>query len=525
MPTSLTTKLTTSSAVALVRNSRLDGVRAEKCRRSLFEFTRAAWNIVDPAMPFRDNWHVGAICESLEAVAKFQITQLVINIPPGFAKSILACVMFPAWQWARDPKEQMIFASYSDVLAKRDSMRTRDLINSEWYQRSFVEDRWSIKTDRNRQDWFETTQTGRRQCTSVGGGGTGLRGNLVVVDDPINALDAHSEAARDEAIRWWDGTMPSRVNDPMRAAWVIIMQRLHEQDLTGHVLAKGKEDESVRYEHLCLPMRYESDRKCTVYVKRDGVREELLHDPRTEEGELLFPALYPDEAVRRLETKLGAQASGQLQQSPSPSDGGMFKIGHWRFWKPDGTGPILSLVKRPRGWYDGPARPLPKMEKTVISLDANFKEGKKNDYVVFTVWGTHRADRYLLDMRRGRVDFQTTLAWFRELVRKYPGAYAKYVEDKANGSAVINTLSKEIAGIIAVTPEGGKESRAAAIQPQVQSGNVYLPDGAPWIEEFVEEFKKFPNGANDDMVDSTSQALIALMGSLDAARFLQLAGH
>lgn len=496
-------------------------VKAEKARRSLAEFVRQAWPIVEPSMPLVWGWHVDAICQHLEAVTRGEILRLVINVPPGHAKSILVSVMWPAWEWATNPATRSLFASYAEALAVRDSVRCRDLIESDWYVRSFRggSHPWGMKGDSNAKDWFQNTRTGFRVSLSVGGQGTGWRGDKVVVDDPHNVKTAASALEREAVARWWNVAMSSRFNDMSRARRVIIMQRLHEEDLTGVVLAQGG------YEHLRLPSLFESKRRCRTFAVRSGARVQLFEDPRTVENAPLFPALFPrpvlDQALADLKP---TDFAAQHQQRPVPAEGGTFKKAWWRFWKPAGTAPELQHP-RPDGCYTGPARELPaKFDRVVISLDANFKgnQAKGNDPIVFVVIGCSGADRFVLDRVRAFVGFGETLAQFRLLCARWPKAYRKLVEAKANGEAIIETLKTEVGGIVPVTPEGGKESRASAIAPQVEGGNVYLPDGAPWVDEWVAEFAAFPRGAHDDQVDALSQALIDQMPNGDAERFRAL---
>lgn len=497
-------------------------VKAEKARRSLAEFVRQAWPYVEPSMPLTWGWHVDAICTHLEAVTKGEISRLCINIPPGHAKSILVSVMWPAWEWTTSPEVRSLFASYSEGLAVRDSVRCRDLIESEWYVRSFRQGAgaWGMKGDSNAKDWFQNTRTGFRVSLTVAGASTGFRGDKVVCDDPHNVKNASSALDREAVIRWWDVAMSSRFNDMRNQRRVIIMQRLHEQDLTGHVLAQGG------YEHLCLPSLYESKRKARTYVQRGGERVQLFEDPRTRENSPLFPALFPpavlDQALADLKP---TDFAAQHQQRPVPAGGGMFRTAWWRFWKPSGTGPVENHP-RPEGCYDGPARELPeKFDRVIISLDANFKgdKAKGNDPIVFVVVGCKGADRFILDRVRAFIGFGDTVTQFRLLCARWPRAFRKLVEEKANGAAIIETLQSEIGGIVPIDPEGGKEARASAIAPQVEGGNVYLPEGAPWLGEWVAEFSSFPRGAHDDQVDALSQALIDLIGNTGADRFRALA--
>ncbi len=484
--------------------------RAEKARRSFHEFVRQAWPIIEPATPFCDNWHIGAICEHLEAVTRGEIQRLLINVPPGHAKSILVSVLWPAWIWTFNPAWRGLFASYAYDLAERDSVRCRTLIRSDWYRGFMEAGGWKIVDDQDRKGYFVNSASGFRFSTSIEAQATGWRGDAVVVDDPLSAKEAPSLAKRKEAIHWWDLVMSSRLNDMERGARVIIMQRLHEEDLSGHVLEQGG------YEHLRMPSEFEAENRALTFRTSGGERVELWRDPRTTEGELLFPARFPKSVLDQARKDLGSSGyAGQHDQRPTPERGGMFQRPWWRFWRRGGS---LSPERcpRPRGCWEGPATVLPPLDKTIISLDAAFKATDSSDFVVFQVWGAKQADRFLLTQVRARMSFSETLATFRRLAGEWPTACRKLVEDKANGSAIVNTLQHEFSGIIAINPEGGKEARAAAVQPAIESGNVYLPEGVPWLDQFIGEFSTFPRGRNDDQVDALTQALIDLASSMRA---------
>jgi len=520
--------------------------RADRARKSLHEFVRQAWPIIEPAYDLIDNWHVGAICEHLEAVSRSEIQKLVINVPPGHAKSLLVAVCWPAWVWTWRPEWRALFASYAETLATRDAKKTRRLIEDPWYQQGFVKGAWDFASDQNTQKDYANTRTGRRLSIGVDGVGTGERGNAVVVDDPINAKEALSKTERDNVITWWDGTMSSRVNDKSRDSFVIIMQRLHEDDLTGHVLNQGG------YEHLCLPTEYESRRKCVTYIRREiqpandekaaaqragrplkrkYERVKFWEDPRTEDGELLFPALFGEDVLPEIKRELQDAYAGQHQQRPAPADGLFFKKAWWNFWRFDGQMPPEGY-RRPMGCDEerkarvvvGDVDQPETFDEIIISLDCTFKDTAKSDYVSAVVIGTKRADRFILEVVNKRLSFVDTLALVRDLCRRYPRVRRIFVEDKANGTAVINTLSSEIPGLIPVNPEGGKESRASAVQPQIQSGNVYLLEGAYWLAPFVEQTAGFPRTKHDDMVDALTQGITALQGSPDLARLIAAYG-
>jgi predicted phage terminase large subunit-like protein len=476
---------------------------AERARRSLLEFVVQAWPILEPSTPFVDGMHVRAICEHLQALTEGRLQNLIINVPPGHAKSLLTAVFWPAWVWIDQPGIRWLFASYSAQLSVRDSVKCRRLVESQWYQARWGE-RYQLTSDQNQKHRFENDRTGYRIATSVGGSATGERGDMVVVDDPHSVDQAESDAERSAAVEWWNGTMSTRLNDFRTGHKVVIQQRLHEADLTGDLLAKGG------FELLSLPAEYEPDGCYTTSIG--------WTDPRQERGELLWPQKIRRENLDQLKVTLGSyRYAGQYQQRPSPAQGGIFKRFWLRYWRPahldlppvqvrTSDGQILSIE----------AVPVPARFDTIIqSWDMAFKDLASSDYVVGQVWGALQADRFLLDQQRGRMDMPATKKAVQEMSQRWPKAATKLVEDKANGPAVVQELRHDIAGLIEVTPEGGKVARAHAVSPQAESGNIYLPHPAiaPWINAFIDELTVFPNGRNDDQVDAMTQALIRLRAS------------
>lgn len=449
--------------------------------QSLPEFIQQAWHVVEPATPYVHGWHLDAISDHLEAISAGHIRNLIINIPPRYMKSLSVCVFWPCWEWTDRPSLRWLFSSYSDRLAIRDSLKCRRLIDSPWYQA-----RWGnvfhLAGDQNEKSRFENNKTGYRLATGVGGAATGEGGDRLIVDDPIKAKDADSDAIRTTANTWWDETMSTRGNDPKTVSKVIIMQRLHDDDLTGHVLSKMR-DGGEHYEHLCLPAEYEP----RVFVSGIG-----WSDPRTEDGALLWPDRFNQENVQALKKSLGSYgASGQLQQRPTPRGGGMIKRAWWKFYKVAPT----------------------EFDRVVDSWDMTFKDSKSSDFVAGQKWGKLGANVYLLSRIHDRMDFPTAQQAVKNLAAIPPQAPAKLVEDKANGAAIIASLKAIIAGLIAVEPDGSKQARAAAVSPFIEAGNCYLPDPsiAPWVEEFIAECASFPLGAHDDDVDAMSQALARLL--------------
>jgi predicted phage terminase large subunit-like protein len=480
----------------------LPKLKTELAQRSLSYFAKQAWHVVEPSTEYTHGWHIDAICEHLEAVSSGQIRNLIINIPPRHAKSLLISVFWPVWTWTIKPEIRWLFASYADSLAVRDSLKCRRIILSPWYQAQWGEV-FQLTGDQNAKTRFENSKTGYRVATGVGGVSTGEGGDIVAVDDPIKSFDASSLAARESVIEWWDLAMSTRLNNPKTSAKVVVMQRLHENDLTGHLLEKMQAD-GEHYEHLCLPVEYEKTQRVTCLGWRD---------PRTEPNELLWPERFDRKAVDALKRALGSYGTaGQLQQHPSPAEGGLLKRMWWRFWIGKDTSPAPVTTRLADGTiYEHPQVTLPDtFDDMIQSWDMTFKDTKGSDFVAGGVWGQEGANCYMLDLTHKRMDITATIQAVKDLSVKWPETYAKIVEDKANGPAVIGMLQGQISGLIAYDPKAGKAGRVNAVSPQIESGNVYLPHPtiAPWVYEMIDECAAFPNGAHDDMVDQMTQALL-----------------
>jgi len=469
---------------------------------------KAAWPVVEPGRPFRDNWHLAAICDHLEAVTRGQLKRLIINIPPRMTKSLTVSVFWPAWEWALDPSVRWLFTSYSLHLSVRDNVRARRLIQSPWYQARWPHVR--LEDDQNQKIRYETTRGGYRIAVSFAGGyATGEGGDRRVVDDPHSAADVHSDVKREGDLEWWRETWSTRSTDPDSDREVIIMQRLHERDLTGFILA-----EVGGYEHLCLPMRFDPERRCTTSIG--------FTDPRTRAGELLDPDRFPDHVVTDLERRLGPYgAAGQLQQAPAPTGGGIVKAHWFSYWVDDEHAHLLDdppkvrddhgtlvearVVRRPR---------LEDMDTLLQSWDMAFKATEGSSRVAGQVWAQKGADAYLLDSRADHLTFTETVAAVEEMSARWPTAYTKLVEDKANGPAVIDALRSRLGGFVPVEPYGSKVARMHAVTPMIAAGNVHLPHpkmrGYHWVEGLRARLATFPAGASSDEADATSQALIKL---------------
>lgn len=467
---------------------------------------RLAWPVVEPGRELVDGWHLAAICEHLEAVTRGEIKRLIINVPPRMTKSLTVSVFWPSWEWALDPGVRWLFTSYGLHLSVRDNVRARRLIQSPWYQA-----RWphvQLQHDQNQKIRFDTTSGGYRIAVSFAGTyATGEGGDRRVVDDPHSAADVHSDVKREGDLRWWRETWSTRSTDPEQDREVIIMQRLHERDITGFIL-----EEVGGYEHLMLPMRFEPERRCATSIG--------FTDPRRRDGELLEPKRFPAQVVKDLETRLGPYgAAGQLQQRPAPVGGGIVKA-HWLAYWVDSDHRHLDppKVKDEHGHLvEARVQVIPRladMDRVLQSWDMAFKGTIGSSRVAGQVWAQKGADAFLLDNRAQQLTFTETLEAVEAMSEDHPDAYEKLVEDKANGPAVIDTLRSKLGGFVPVEPYGSKVARMHAVTPMIAAGNVLLPHpgmpGYDWVVGLRERLTIFPAGASSDEADAFSQALLAM---------------
>ena len=483
----------------------LDLIKREQDRRaaegSLYEFVRQAWHVMEPGVPFIGSWHIEAICEHLEAISAGEIKRLLINIPPRHSKSTIVSVAWCAWEWIAQPEQKFLCASYSGNLSIRDNLKARRLIQSPWYQ-----ERWghmfTLAGDQNAKQRFENDKTGYRLATSVGGTATGEGGSRLILDDPHGAQDAQSDAMRETALEWFDQVWSTRLNNPKTDAMVTVMQRLHEGDISGHIL-----NDIGGWEHVCIPAEW------------DGVRRKTslgTYDPRTRKGELICPERFGPEEITRLKQLLGTYGSaGQLQQDPTPADGGILKTSFFRLWPA--------------------ARPLPQLEFVLQSYDTAFTERTTGDPTGCQVWGifTHEGERQalLLDawnehlsypqLRQRVVDDWTTEYGGTTGAQVGPVTRAKrpdriLVEAKASGQSLLQDLRLARVPAIGYNPgNADKVARAHQVAPILELGKLYVPEskknpGQPvsWAAEFMKQIAKFPVAEHDEMVDCLTQAVI-----------------
>lgn len=486
-------------------HSLLCKVRKHDAEQSLFCFYRDyCWPAVEGLRPFVDNWHLHAIAEHLEAVTRGEIRRLLVNVPFRTSKSTLVSVAWPAWTWLQDPSHQWLCGSYAEKLAVRDSLKMRRLINSPLFQRDFG-DRVQMTADQNQKVRFENTSNGYRIAFGMTGGVMGDGGDTVLLDDPHDRQGANSEAEREAALTTYDEAIITRLNDPKSSAIVIIMQRLHANDLSGHVL----KDKGV-WEHLMLPMRFEPERRAVTSL---GFR-----DPRTKAGDLLWPERFPEDIVTSLEATLGTYgSSGQLQQRPSPAGGGIIKTEHFRLWPA--------------------SKPLPDLFWVGQSLDTAFTEKTSGDPTAFTCWGIFehegRRNVLLLDCwnehlgypklkERVIADWGARYGGEKDNVMK-PSRRPDMmiIENKGSGQSLIQDLRQSNIPVVPYNPgKSDKVSRAHLVAPLMQTGCIWVLEspknmGRPrtWAQPFLDQCEQFPAGEHDDYVDTFTQMMIYLKDS------------
>jgi predicted phage terminase large subunit-like protein len=493
----------------LLTNLNLNELRHQqnvyKAEASFYEFFKQAWINIEGDKEFADGKHIKAICEHLEAVSDRQIKNLLINLPPRFAKSSIISVAFPAWVWIRKPHERFLCSSYGLQLANRDSRYCRSLIQSPWYQKNWG-DRFELLKDQNTKGRFDNTKKGYRIATSSKSAVTGEGANFLISDDPNNIKDNQSEVDREGRIDWWTQIWSTRLNDKKNDCRIVVQQRTHEKDISGHIIANDTNNEWVK---LILPMEFEERRRSMTVPFQKGT---IWEDWRTQEGQLLWPERIGTKEVESIKLTLGSYGyAGQYQQRPSPAEGGIIKKSWFRRWVlPD----------------------YPKFDIILQSWDTGYSDKPTAAYSAMTTWGVWYNDNdmagiILLSMWRDKVNYHELRERGKRLAKDYkdtgvsPIAPVNYrrplvclIEEKATGVPLIHDL--RVAGIPAVgyMPKGDKQTRVQMITPYIESGMVWLPTKTkdqdrllPWAEEFVESVASFPNAESRDLVDTMSQAL------------------
>jgi len=439
-------------------------------RSNLSLFIQQTFATVDPLTEYLHNWHIDLIAEYLNACKAGQIKRLIINIPPRCLKSISVSVAFPAFLLGHNPSTKIIVASYGYKLVKKLTNQTRLTMESDWYRRLFPATQFSRVE--NTQELITTTRHGFRNATSVGGAITGEGGDYIIADDLHNVLDAQSETKRQTALDWYDQTLSPRVNNKKKAVKIVIMQRMHESDLTGHLQEKGG------YELVCLPATAE---KKTIICF--GIVEQTR-----QEGDLLHPERDGENELKQERIALGEYAyAGQYQQRPAPLGGGMIKIDWFKRFNIQPDDKAVTMV--------------------IQSWDTAMKDNTGSDYSVCTTWLQTAKGHYWIDTYRAKLEFPELKRMCKSLASKYK-PHAILIEDKGSGTSLIQEFRGDrTMNILKINPERDKVTRMSFASPVIEAGNAYIPESAPWLPDATNEMMQFPNGSHDDIVDSMSQYL------------------
>lgn len=483
---------------ALVREAKRRDDRAKQaCPGGLIEFVRYFWHVLEPNTPLIDGKALEAICLHLEAVTFGKINRLLINVPPGFMKSLLTDVFWPAWEWGpmNMAHQRYVTFSYAASLTLRDNGRFRDLLLSRDFQ-----DLWGFRFKLRKigEEKVANDKSGWKLASSIGGVATGERGGRIVLDDPHSVKESESDRVRGETVRWFKEAMSNRLNNMEQDAIIIIMQRVHESDVSGAVIAGD-----MGYEHLCIPMEYEPGRHCETCIG--------WSDWRSQDGELAWPERFPGRVVASMKRDLGSYAyAGQYQQRPEPRGGGIFKRDWWRIWD-DAAAEQHGVAA---GRY-------PACAYVLAVLDTAYTEKEENDPAALTVWGVWHD-------QSGAPQVMLMHAWeewleFNPLVEKAAKSCSEFgvdrllIEAKASGLSVAQELRRRHAhqnwAVETIDPgKGDKVARAYAVTPHFEDGMIWVPgydDGTlrRWADKVVDQMSAFPKAAHDDLCDTASMSI------------------
>ena len=449
-------------------------------RNSLSTFTERVFTHLYPSTEYLPNWHIDLIASKIEAVFDGKIKRLIINVPPRSLKSVLASISAVAWELGRHPEKQFICVSYGQDLSDKLAADTRNIMQSSWYQKLFGV---SLAGARPPIADFKTKAGGGRFATSIGGVLTGRGGDIIMIDDPLKPDEALSEVTRQNANNWISHTAMSRMNDKKTGAVIIIMQRLHEDDLVGYVQELGE------WEVISLPAIAESEQHFT-YETLQGQQQVMRQI-----GDVLHPEREPLSVLEEIRLSLGEyNFAGQYQQSPAPNGGGIFKTEWLHYYTT----------------YECPD----KFDQIMQSWDTANKETEISDFSVCTTWGIKGKVCYLIDVLRVRMNYPNLKRAVIEQIERFKPELV-LIEDKASGVQLIQELRTLGHSIIKeYKPQGDKFMRTMAQTGAFEGGFVKLPQQAPWLDTYIQELTTFPRGKFDDQVDSTAQALawIALYG-------------
>lgn len=444
-------------------------LKNEVLKNDLSAFIHKSFNTINPGVKYNHNWHIDIIAEYLKEAYNGNIKRLIINIPPRGLKSVCVSVAFPAWVLGKQPSSRIIVASYSEILSLKHSTDCRLIISSKWFQKLFPE--FQLNKFQNEKHKFATTKNGYRFATSVGGSLTGEGGNILIVDDPHNPQQIMSEKYRIKTLEWFSNTFISRLNDKKNGIIIIVMQRLHQDDLSGYLLSKANNDWTL----LSIPSIAEKDEYYSIGNFRKFRKK----------GEILHPSREGIKEIERIKKDMGIYVfSAQYQQKPIIKEGNMIKS---------------KWIKR----YDIEIKP----NRIFLSFDTAIKAGLKNDPTVCTVWGESNNNLYLINVYREWLEYPELKKKSIEIINKY-NPNSILIEDKASGQSLIQDLKKEIKlPIIGIKVLKDKITRLASVSPFFESNKIFLPKDAEWLTDYENELYSFPFCKHDDQIDSTSQFL------------------
>jgi predicted phage terminase large subunit-like protein len=530
-------------------------------RLSFAEFVQQAWHVLEPSTTLDWNWHHQLMCDVLQAMfhawqdAKSDrgrrnqnrhfdeyVRNAVFNVPPGSLKSRIIAVCFQPWCWLHEPGMKFICLSVNEDATLRDGRMSRDLIRSEWYQRTF-QPIWTLRTDQDALSNYGNTKGGDRLSRAAGSEIVGLRGDCLLIDDPNNPKEAENKTEREKINQLWDTNIYNRVNDARRSLRIGVQQRTNAGDWTGHVLKTQKHwspKELFGWLHVVLPAEFEPERKFVMpeclrkHVKWPGA---ILEDPRTQLNESIHKERFTADYLKAEKERWSSsgQYAGQMQQRPAALEGQLVQRRWWGFFRfSEGVWPDVPRGSHPRPamCHDGAPHTVnqklyhpeqPDFDWITISVDPAAKKTEKGSQYGLVCIAGKGGRRFILDDRTQRGAFHEILDVIKEMVLDWkPDTIL--IEPKAAGPDLMDTLREQmLAGDIPMVAieeaepgNSDKEMRLQACIPYIKNGAVYLLDGAPWLKDFVEELSEFPNGDNDDRVDAVSQCLNHIRsGSMD----------
>jgi len=483
----------------------------ENCETSFYEFIKHAWFYLE-GRSYIDGWHVHAIAEHLQAIQELKIRDLLINLPPRVGKSLIVSALFPAWCWAIDPGLRFLYTSYSQQLSVRDAIACKRLIMSEWYQKLWCH-KFEFMPDVNNKLKFDNNKHGYRIASSVSGTITGQGGDIICSDDPNSVSEVHSETIRNSVNDWWDYTFSTRFCNAMTGRRILVQQRCHAKDLSGHIIAK----DDPSWIHLCLPLEFEKSRRSvTIPLPMSGGK--VWMDPRKKEGELLWTEGINKIAVEKIKKNFNYDSymiASQLQQRPSPAEGGILKLEWFKPWK---------------------QKDSPDFEYILQSWDTALTSNVTSCYSACTTWGVFKdkggiSNIMLLSLFRERVEYPELRKMAIRLANNYEDVYIDdpiigrnepdliLIEAKVSGYSLLSDLMRANLPVMRFDPgkHGDKIGRCRIISHLMENGLVWLPTDAPKHEYYTQESQMFleaaitfPNDEANDIIDSMSQAFIRL---------------